>query len=333
MMLIFADALLLILDMAMWLLDGRPGSLVRAVYITVTAFYYVFNPLICMIWYFYVDYQIYRSKRHLKRILFPMIIPVCINLVLSILSIFQEYMFFFDESNIYHRGPLFLIMALISLFYLAASMILITIKKDKIPKHDFMPLLIFAIPPLIGGIIQTIFYGIALVWVCATLSALIIFINIQNDQLYTDYLTGLFNRRQLDNYLKQKCQNTEPGMLAGIMIDINSFKEINDLYGHDIGDQALCDTAEILKKTFREKDFVARYGGDEFVVLMTIRDKTKLLHAVNQLKRNVEIFNEQGKAPYQIGLSLGYDFLPDTETSPTDFLKHIDKLMYQNKPG
>lgn len=332
MILILADAIILILDMGMWLLDGKSGFLLREIYILVTAFYYVFNPLICMIWYFYVDYKIYKSASRLKRVLVPMLVPAAVNAALSLVSIFSGHMFFFDAENIYYRGPFFPLMAVISLFYLVYAMILLIAKKNLLEKREFLIMLVFGIPPLVGGVVQSLVYGLSLVWICATFSALIIFINMQNNQLYTDHLTGLFNRRQLDSYLRQNSQTMENGMLAGVMIDLNSFKQINDQYGHNIGDQALQHTAEILTKTFRERDFIARYGGDEFLILMIIHDRRDLENAIQRLKENARRFNEQSEDPYQISLSIGYDCRSlESEQEVNDFLKHIDQLMYEDK--
>jgi diguanylate cyclase (GGDEF)-like protein len=334
MALLCSDALILVLDLLMWFLDGKPGFPARDLYYIVTAGYYALNPLICMIWYFYADYQIYKSEKHIKKMLIPMLIPTCINFILSFLSIVDHHLLFYlDENNIYHRGNLFYIMAAISFFYLVYTLILILLERKGIEKQDFIPLLVFVIPPFVGGIIQAIYYGISLIWICVTLSILILFINIQNNQLYTDYLTGLFNRRQLDNYLQQKAQNIENGLLAGIMIDLNSFKEINDIYGHHIGDQALQHTAEILKKTFRKNDdFIARYGGDEFVILMVTEDITGLYNEVERLKEAVRQFNAQKIVPYAISFSIGCDcYSGETEDTASEFLKHIDDLMYQDK--
>lgn len=114
---------------------------------------------------------------------------------------------------------------------------------------------------------------------------------------------------------------------------MNSFKVINDEYGHQIGDQALQHTAEILKKTFRmHDDFIARYGGDEFVVLISAADRFRLSNEIERLKEKVEQFNAQNIFPFSISLSLGYDYFPmNPETTAADFLKHIDGLMYQDK--
>jgi len=329
-----ANALILIFDTLMWLMDGKNGYLLRESYLLVAAVYYTLNPAICLLWSFYADYQINRSKKHLRKLILPLSIPAGVNAILSFASMFGGYLFFIDEYNIYYRGPLFGLMASISFAYLVYTFIKIIQKQKKIKKQKFIPILFFAIPPFLGGIIQTFCYGVSLIWICTTISLLIIFINIQDRQLYTDYLTGLFNRRQLDYYLQQRFQsvNNESKLLSGIMIDLDSFKMINDMYGHYAGDQALEYTAKILKKTFRKDDFVARYGGDEFIVIMEIKDVNDLYKAVERLKENIALFNKQKLTPYTINLSIGYDiFEGASEESVTEFLKRIDSLMYKDK--
>lgn len=330
--LLTTNACIIVLDILMWLLDGKPGYLSRNAYFIVTACYYALNPLICAVWCFYADYHIYKSEKHLKKILIPMLIPLCVNLTLSILSIFYNIFFYIDQNNLYHRGTLFYLMSAISFFYLIYTLILIIKKQKMIQKQEFIPVLAFSFPPFIGGIVQTLFYGFSLIWPCVTLSILIIFINIQSDQLHKDYLTGLFNRRQLDNFLKQTNRRIESGLLAGVMIDLNSFKMINDLYGHSMGDEALQHTAEILKRTFRRNDLIARYGGDEFVVLGAVEKSEDLHKVINRLKENVAQFNVQKIVPYTISLSMGYDCCSGkSEFNITEFLKHLDNLMYQDK--
>ena len=157
------------------------------------------------------------------------------------------------------------------------------------------------------------------------------FFNIQNVQLDTDYLTNLHNRRQLDNYLHIKSQRLRGKVMAGIMIDVDRFKSINDTYGHDSGDRALKYVADILRETFRRSDFLARYGGDEFVVVMTIKDTADLEKAIRRLNENVEQFNAKQLVPYEIHLSAGYECYSSEYANVSDFLKHIDDLMYINK--
>lgn len=330
--LLYTNILIIAFDIFMWLLDGRSGLYLRETYLAVTGIYYILNPLICFIWYLYVDYFIYRSETHLKKVFIPMAVPVGINLVLGILSIFYNLYFYIDSTNTYHRGSFFNLMAAIAFFYIVYAFTVIIIKRKTISRRDLVPLLFFAVPPFIGAVFQTMYYGISLIWPCVTISILIVYINIQNDQLHKDYLTGLFNRRQLDHYLQFALQDFGEGLLAGIMIDINSFKMINDVYGHGVGDDALQHTADILKKSFRKNDFIARYGGDEFIVLAFLQKEDDLDIAIKRLKANVNKFNRQNIVPCVISLSMGYGFYSGhSKSSFTEFLKHLDDLMYQDK--
>jgi diguanylate cyclase (GGDEF)-like protein len=330
--LILLNALILAVDTVMWLTDGQPGAAFHSLNTVGTVVYYFLNPLICFMWYCYVDFYIHRDTGRLKKRLLPMFVPALVNIALTIASLYSNILFYIDADNVYHRGRFFLVMAAISLFYLMYSMILAILHQKLIPKQDVMPIVFFMIPPLIGGVIQTMIYGVSLIWPCATLSILVVYITIQNNQLYTDHLTGLFNRRQLDRYLQYKVQAYEEGLLAGLMIDLDSFKSINDQFGHHVGDQALIDTSEILKRTFRKNDFVARFGGDEFVIIMSVRDNADLQRAIDRLHENIAFFNSQKIAPYILSLSVGYDALLDkSDKSAKAFLAHLDELMYRSK--
>lgn len=335
--LLLSNALILILDSAMWLLDGRKGFFIRGIYLLVTVVYYSLNPVISMIWSLYVDYLICRDESRLRRMFGWMMVPVCVNAALSFMGIWGNFLFNIDGNNVYHRGKLFYMMAAISYLYLIYTLLFIIVKqkqmKDEKKGYHAIPILAFAVPPFIGGILQTLFYGVSLIWVSMTISILIIFINFQNYQLYTDHLTGLFNRRQLDNYLQGRLRSGSGGnLIGGIMIDLDSFKEINDIYGHNAGDQALEYSAKIFMNTFRRNDFIARYGGDEFIIIMELEDSGDLMRAIERLKENIRQFNLRTVVPYKIGLSMGYDLFDcRSGKSVTDFLKHIDGLMYRDK--
>ena len=327
-LLVITGTVILALDMVMWTMEGRPG--LRAPYQAVSALYYTLNPLICAEWYFYVDFRIYGSRARLKRLALPMAAPVAILAALAAASVWTGWMFSVDSRGVYHRGPLFTLMAIVSLLYLAYGMVLVAVNRARVEKREFWPLLLFPLPTLAGGVAQSLYYGISTVWPCAALSALIIFINTQNTQLYTDPLTGLFNRRHLEKYLRQHEQPGGKGLLGGIMLDLNAFKAINDVYGHDAGDEALRQTARLLKETFRSGDFIVRYGGDEFLIFMTVPDRWALEGAVGRLRETFRRFNERRETPYAIDISVGYDCCGDDISA---YNSRLDERMYSDKQG
>ena len=328
-----ANAVLLTLDSLQWILNGTPGTALRVISIIIAVAYSATTPVSCYLWSIFADYQIHRDENHIKKLFIPLTIPLIINLILALLSAFFGFFFVIDQNNVYHRGSLFFLMASICYFYLFYSLIYIILKRKSVEHKAYIPLLLFALPPFIGGIIQSLFYGVSIVWNCTTISIFIIFINIQNSQLYTDSLTGLYNRRQFDNYMQECFRNCDEGVMLGtIMIDLDSFKKINDSWGHIAGDVALVEAGKILKNSFRKEDIICRYGGDEFVVVLKVVGMVELTNMVERLKTNTNKFNKNNDLLYSINFSIGFDIL-DCKSGMTiqQFIKHIDNLMYEDK--
>lgn len=148
----------------------------------------------------------------------------------------------------------------------------------------------------------------------------------------TDELTGLCNRRRFfiltEQYLKAATRRKERPLL--LFIDMDDLKGINDRYGHHEGDQALIDLANILKKTFRESDIIARIGGDEFVVLFESTDERSET-LITRLHENVKDYNAQGSHRI-LSISLGAtQFDPESSISIDELLSKADGLMYAHK--
>lgn len=330
--LINANILLLLFDIMVRSLNGKPGNRVRLLCTLIIVAYNVLNPVICMIWYYYVYYYIFKNKVQISKVFFPLLLPTFINTFLSIISAFFNVYFILDENNVYAQGRYIYVLLGICLYMIGYTTVFLIKNQKEITRKEFLYFLFFAIPPAIGGILHVIFSGVSVIWIAATLSIYIIFINIQKEQMYTDYLTGVNNRRGLDNFLEIRTKTGAYKWIAGIMIDIDAFKMINDEHGHGHGDQALIYTAKILRETFRKTDFIGRYGGDEFVVVMEIEEPSELALMVKKLKENVSQFNSQKLAPYEILLSIGYDYYEkESGVSREEFLKRIDSLMYLDK--
>jgi len=109
-------------------------------------------------------------------------------------------------------------------------------------------------------------------------------------------------------------------------------KRINDQFGHVIGDEALVFTAEILKNSLRNNDFLARYGGDEFMAILNIKNHHILEEVAQRINRNFANFNSSHAKPYNLNVSMGYDIYEyGCQMSSIDFIEHLDGLMYANK--
>lgn len=154
----------------------------------------------------------------------------------------------------------------------------------------------------------------------------------------TDGLTGLYNRHYLDTHLSnmvlEGLKNSKP--LALMIMDMDHFKEVNDTHGHDAGDMILKQLAEIIINTVRSSDLAARFGGEEFVVLMPETDSQAATTTASRVREAVESadfkINAQGdtiKKTISIGVST---MKPDGDTGE-DLMKRADTMLYEAKNG
>lgn len=146
----------------------------------------------------------------------------------------------------------------------------------------------------------------------------------------TDNLTGIANRRYFQEQLARKVERFYDQGLAFslLVIDIDYFKQVNDTYGHPVGDLVLAQLGLILKMTAREQDTVARFGGEEFVLLLGETDEMDALEIAQQLNQTVEqtIWPTIGCLTISIGCAT---FKADDTASSV--FEHADAALYESK--
>ncbi len=149
----------------------------------------------------------------------------------------------------------------------------------------------------------------------------------------TDELTGLYNRRRFfilgEQYIKVAIRAKK--RFALLYIDIDDLKQINDHFGHHEGDRTLVGFAEILQKTFRKSDVVARIGGDEFVVLFECSDQNEET-LMTRLNENIKEYNAREPQCYHLSISVGVaPFDPEHPIPIDELLSKADASMYFHK--
>ncbi|MGQ9731500.1 MAG: diguanylate cyclase [Candidatus Zipacnadales bacterium] len=149
-----------------------------------------------------------------------------------------------------------------------------------------------------------------------------------------DELTGLNNRRGFltlaERFLKLADRNGNEMVLA--FADLDDLKRINDTWGHDEGDHALIETARLLRSTFRESDIIARFGGDEFAVLMLDCPSHKAEALVARLKEKLSLRNAELGRRYTLSISVGLAaYNPAEPCSVEALLRKADAAMYEQK--
>jgi len=329
---LYITVLMLVLDI-LSRFDGD-GSVICIVLNRVGNFLiFLMVPVLPSLWLAYVHYHVFRDEKRTRKLLFPLCAINAVYAAALILSRSYGWFYFFDPDNVYQRGPFFLVPVFITVMLMLAAFVLVVANRGNLERRSFLSLVFVAVPPLIGTILQVRFYGISLVLNSVVFSLLIVFLNIQKHSLYTDHLTGVSNRKKLDEYLKEKvgsCSGIKS--FSAILIDINDFKQINDTYGHVMGDSALATAAKLLKSCLRSCDFVARYGVDEFCVILDIANMSDLEALVCRIHHCLDSYNRSNNHLFELKFSMGYavyDFR--SQMSAEAFLKQIDGLMYEDK--
>ncbi len=154
------------------------------------------------------------------------------------------------------------------------------------------------------------------------------------DQAVRDYLTGLFNRRYLDETIEREVARSirDKSQLSVVMMDIDHFKGINDTYGHQAGDQVLIELGQLLVKLSRTSDIACRYGGDEFVVVMPNATPDQALNRANEWRIAFakERFNFEDRR-FATTLSMGIASFPEHASSSKGVFQAADQALYQSK--
>ncbi|MDN7245589.1 sensor domain-containing diguanylate cyclase [Planococcus shenhongbingii] len=145
----------------------------------------------------------------------------------------------------------------------------------------------------------------------------------------TDSLTGLPNRRKLDEVLNRWA--SEMQLFSLLVLDIDHFKSINDTYGHQIGDEALKTMAAMIQTIIRKQDYCFRYGGEEFVLLLSDTDALGAYHLAEKIRERIEGFQIiRGKT---VTVSLGLSEFPTHANSVDELFRLADQALYESKSG
>lgn len=331
--LLLNNFLLLFFELSIDLLTGRVFLLSRPLLMSITLCFYILNPLPGAIYILYLDQLIHKWEKIPQFIGFVSFFPFILNALFSFMSLFNGFTFYVDASNTYHRGDFFFLMVACNFIYLLISPIYIYRRRKSFQKRAYSILLFFPFPVMIAGIIQIFVFGLELLWSFLALSLLIVYLNIQNSKVSKDYLTGLFNRRRFEQYLDFLIKEKHPRLIVGgILMDINGFKKINDTYGHDFGDLVLHDFAQLLLTSFPRRYLIARYGGDEFALLMELSHEKELEQSIQSFENDLSAFNEKKNFPFELSVCMGFAvFDKQVSKTPEEFVKLLDRKMYDKK--
>lgn len=327
-----------IFDIFCVILEGRPGN---GIYVLLQIAYTVYLcSIFCMSfqWFMYST-EFTRSKKfynHENRMGF--IVPFICMIILTVLSPFAEILFKIDrDTNTITSGYLSVFLYILPYVFVvfAAVQLLVAFVYDTETKTDLSPETVafyIGIPilSLIANIIMHSFHSMAPTF-CVVM--IFVYFDYQVGHVSTDGLTGLNNKRQYLHYVTSAMQEPKsPLKLFLLIADVDCFKTINDRFGHAEGDKALVEIAGILKRVCSKSggSFLARYGGDEFVIVF----KARFTDEIESLKKDIVLAlkerNEQPGVRYKLSMSIGYSKYEYGESLST-FTEHADEMLYYEK--
>ena len=313
-------------DIIAFSVDGRPGSIFKVLSYASSNILFIANVAIGPLWVLLISLHIYGTISKFQRVFILSISGVI--LLMMVVNFFVPIIFSIDENNVYARGPWFMIKNILEVVLMADGVIIYLISLFRSGGIKFYPVLQFVWPIFICVCLQMFFYGISTIWVGIAVGYTNLMLALQNENIFIDKLTGLYNRYYLDKILGELKRKRK---IAMMMLDMNGFKSINDNFGHSQGDEALVLLADILEKTVGADGTVTRFAGDEFVILLNTEKENVVEKCKAQIKENLDEFNKGSQKNYKLSASIGFGVFNLSEDSADQILKIIDKRMYEDK--
>ena len=273
---------------------------------------------------------IFQNKKTLRWLMLPLAVPVAAALV----NLKTHHLFEITAAGAYQRNLLFQVeMGFLLVCSLICSVrLLLHSRRESDPAQRAHLRLTASFPLCIlaAWLLSFIGEAVPVICVCLMVELLCLYTGTHNQQISLDKLTQVNNRQNLMGFLNYKLRSHDEAVFL-LMLDVDSFKTINDTYGHLEGDRALTDTAAALKRAcgpFKKRPYIARYGGDEFIIVMegTETDLAALKAGIDDALAAVR----RADAPYPLSLSIGAAKYR-AAMSVKELIAEADADMYQHK--
>lgn len=313
-------------DAASFAVDNRPGELFRGLSYVSNFVLFFANLVIGPLWVMLVSRHIYGNVSRFQCVLMTTISGLVFALLIA--NFFYPVVFRISETNVYSRGPLFMVNNLMEIAFMIDGVIIYLIGRARSGGVKFFPVLQFVWPIFICVCLQNFFYGISTVWVGIAVGFTSLMLALQNENIFIDKLTRLFNRYYLDRISGTLKRSNK---IAMMMIDMNGFKSINDNLGHSQGDDALFSMAEILRETVESHGTAVRYAGDEFVIVINTDNEQVAASYRDKIKQKLADFNKKRIKKYKLSASIGMGIFDLKQNNLDEILEIIDKRMYEDK--
>lgn len=321
---------LCLLETLAFLVDGKLFYGARALSLGINTIVFLMNIGFAFLWACYADFKLFGDSDRLRKRMPWLLAPALCIAILCISNLHTEFFFAISADNVYSRRPLVFIVYVVTYLYLMYGVYLAFRYKHQVDHYLFFPVATFLTPVLVGSILQFLFYGIALIWPSVAVGLTALHTNLQNEESSLDTLTGLYNRNYLLHYMGYATRHIQRGHhMAGLLLDMDNFKQINDVYGHSAGDAVLRTIGKLLHRVTAPHAVAIRYGGDEFVILVPDATPEQLDALQQTLKYELAQCNAAGSFPCTVSFSIGTAETDDTRFDA--FFRNMDHSMYENK--
>lgn len=205
-MILHVTALLLVVDI-LSRFDGHMAAAYRVINHIGNFAIFLLSPVLPSLWLVYVHFQVSHDEKRTRRLYGPLLIVNFAHAVILVISqLGGGWYYRIDGDNIYHRGPLFPVPALVTILLMVTAFVITIVNRRSLGKKRFFSLVFAAIPPSVGILLQIAFYGVSVILSSVVLSLLVVFLSIQDNSMYTDYLTGVNNRQEAGRVSEGKGQ-------------------------------------------------------------------------------------------------------------------------------
>jgi diguanylate cyclase (GGDEF)-like protein len=325
---IVANIIGLVAEVASWIFDEKPGFLNYFISYTSNLLVFLMAPIIVGLWASYLDYKLFSNKKRIHNRYFYMF-PALITLIILLFNIrFPLYFSIDPQTNVYESGGLLPLQYLFVYSVYVYIIILVILNRKHKDSTTIVGIMLFLLFPLVGSTIQLIYDDLLFTWSSLAISLMVVYIFMETTSGSLDYLTKLYTRKILEIYINSLIEDKKDFYV--VMIDLDRFKEVNDIFGHSIGDKVLIEFAKLIKDVERNYlMFSSRLGGDEFLIVLQHEVEEFPKKFVDEVNLKVNSHPYISKFKF-LSFSAGY-IKYDHKMNMDDLLLAVDQKMYEKK--
>ena len=318
---------------------GCLGGSMTLVYLS-NIFTYILLSIAAYIW--FILSEIMQKEKYIENDLNRMLlsIPIWVSAFLCITAYRTGLVYYVDENNVLRGGRLYFVLVLVPFGYMIAASFnafrRAFCRELYTDRYVYIMIGFFPTAPTILGALQAMYWRVPFLCYGSLAAVFYLYSTYMDNLISIDPLTQMNNRNQMYKYLSQKMHDESSDMsLFLLIVDVDGFKAINDTYGYSEGDKILVRVAGAIKdacKGPRNRFFISRYGGDEFVIVAEMAYRAEASWLADQIKNNVKRMEDSISSPYDLSVSVGiaqYDY--EEPISVQSFIARADSDLYQNK--